>query len=82
MTSIFDILATALFIAAAGTFFFRLQREDPPLWPYVAVALGAAAANWLGEKGAGALALALIAAGATLLAYVASRPYRDEGCEK
>lgn len=78
MSSMFDLLATALFIACAGLFFLRFRHEDPPLAPYVAISLACAAANWLGEEGAPLIAVALLIGGAFLLLHLASQPYPDE----
>ncbi len=79
MESMFDLLAVALFIAAAGMFFLRFRHEDPPLAPYLLISLACAAGNWLGESGHPAPAIALLIGGAFLLLHIASLPYPDEG---
>lgn len=78
MSSMFDLMSTALFMAAAGMFFLRLRHEDPPLAPYVLIALACAAGNWLGEDGSPAAGVGLLIAGAFLLLHIASQPYPDE----
>jgi hypothetical protein len=78
MTTMFDLFSMALFIATAGMFFLRLRHEDPPLAPYVAIALACAVGNWLGNEEIAALAVALLISGAFLLLHLASQPYPDE----
>lgn len=78
MATIFDLLAVALFVATAAMFFVRFRHEDPPLAPYILIALTCAAGNWLGEVGAGAMAVGLLVAAAFLLLHLASLPYQDE----
>ena len=78
METIFDILSVTLFIAAASLFFMRFRHEDPPLWPYLLVALVAAVGNWLGNNGGGLAAIAFLMAGAFFTVHLASEPYREE----
>ncbi|MBT8471080.1 MAG: hypothetical protein HKN14_06535 [Marinicaulis sp.] len=78
MTTIFDFLSVSLFIAAAGLFFSRFRKEDPPLTPYVVVSLACAIGNWLGNNGNALLAVALFAAAAFLTLHLASEPFRED----
>ncbi len=77
MTSIYDFASTAIFIVAVALFFYRLQRQDEPLWPYVGISIGCAIANWAGDEGyhivgGGALFLALAS-----VIYLAKQPLSD-----
>lgn len=76
METLFDYLSVLLFVAAAGLFFYRLQRADEPLAPYVIVSLLCAGANYLGNEGAGAIAAIVLFAGAALTAYLGLAPSR------
>lgn len=78
MTTIFDYLSIILFIAAAGLFFYRFRREDPPLTPYVVISVGCAVANWLGNEGVATGALLMLAASGAMIAYLARQPYRED----
>jgi hypothetical protein len=78
METMFDFLAVALFMAAAGLFFLRFRREDPPLSPYVLISLACAVGNWFGNAGNAALAVCLLISGAFLLLHIASLPYPEE----
>ena len=81
METIFDILSVFLFIATAGLFFLRFRHENPPLAPYLLVALVAAVGNWLGNNGGGLAAVALLIAGSFFTLHLASQPYEEEGEE-
>lgn len=81
METIFDLLSVLLFIATAGLFFLRFRHENPPLAPYLLVALVAAVGNWLGNHGGGLAAVALLIAGSFLTLHLASQPYADDGEE-
>jgi hypothetical protein len=78
LETIFDLLAVLLFLAAAGLFFLRLRHEDPPITPYLLIALVSAVGNWLGNHGGGLAAVALLIAGSFLLLHLASQPYGDD----
>lgn len=78
MASVFDILALALFIGAAGMFVIRVRHEDPPLTPFALIFVVSAVGNWLGEHGGGGAAICLLIAGAFLLLHVASVPYPED----
>lgn len=78
METLFDFLAVALFVAAAATFFHRLGGEDPPLAPYMLIALVCAVSNWLGNNGGGVGAVLLMAASSFFLLHLASQPYAED----
>ena len=80
--TIFDLLAVTLFIATAGLFFLRFRHENPPLGPYVLVALVCAVGNWLGNHGGGAAAVGLLIGGAFFTLHLASEPYREDSGEE
>lgn len=75
MQTVFDWVTVAIFIATAGTFFYRTQREWPPLYRYLGVAIGCAIANQLGNLGYFILALLMIGALIAALLWLGSRPY-------
>ncbi len=81
MVSMFDLLAAALFAAAAGIYVLRRRHESPILLPYLLIFLASAAGDWLGGHGAPALAVAMLIAGAFLLLHIVSLPYAEKGGE-
>lgn len=78
METIFDFLSIALFIATVGTFFHRFRHENPPLAPYVLIALVCAVANWLGNNSGAIGAIGLLSAASFFLLQLSSEPYRDD----
>lgn len=82
MASIFDILSTFLFLAAAGLFLLRWRQERPPLTPYALVGLVSAVGAWLGNHGGGPAAAALLIAGAFFTLHLAGQPFADDIEEK
>ena len=78
LETIFDLLAALLFVATAGLFVLRFRHEDPPIMPYLLVALTCAVGNWLGNLGGGLAAIALLSAGSFLTLHLASEPYREK----
>ncbi|HXZ66961.1 MAG TPA: hypothetical protein VEH07_00060 [Alphaproteobacteria bacterium] len=75
MQTVFDWVTVAIFIAAVGTFFYRTQRESPPLYKYLAVSIGCAIANQLGNLGYYIPALLMIGALVAAVIWLGSRPY-------
>lgn len=73
--SMFEILATALFVATASIYLLRLRNEAPTLLPYLLILLASFAGGWLSELGAPALAVAMFVAGSFLLLHIVSLPY-------
>jgi len=56
METLFDLLSVVLFISAASMFFYRFKNENPPLAPYMLIALVCAVSNWFGNHGGGVAA--------------------------
>jgi hypothetical protein len=82
MQTVFDWVTIAIFIATAGTFFYRTQREWPPLYKYLLVSVGCMVANQVGNIGQkqGNLSfeiLALVMIGGLIgaLIWLGTRPY-------
>lgn len=78
MASMFDLVSVALFVATAAMFILRARREDPPVAPYVVIALSSGAGMWLGDSGSALFAVCILIAGAFLLLHLASLPYRED----
>ncbi len=78
MESTFDLLSVTLFVATAGLFMVRHRHENPPLAPYLVIALVCVIGAWLGNNGGGAAAIALLVAAAFLTLHLASQPYRED----
>jgi hypothetical protein len=78
METLYDLISISLFIATAGIFFHRFRSENPPLAPYMLIALICAVANWTGNNGGGAIAIALLIAGAFYLLHIAGAPFAEE----
>lgn len=79
METFFDWVTVLTFMGIAGTFFYRVRAEDPPLLLYIGLAVGCFAANWLGNAGHIALGLVMIAAiivGWIQIGLAARRPGR------
>jgi len=62
MITVFDVYALALLIVSMTLFVRRYMTHNPPVYPYLIIALTCLVANWLGEAGAGLFALALLVA--------------------
>ncbi|MEO1251582.1 MAG: XrtV sorting system accessory protein [Pseudomonadota bacterium] len=62
MITIFDIYALALLVVSMALFVRRYMTQNPPVYPYLIIALTCLVANWLGEAGGGIFALALLVA--------------------
>ena len=75
MQTVFDWVTVAIFIATAGTFFYRTQREWPPLHRYLAVAVGCMIANQLGNLGYAVPALLMIGTLIAAVIWLGSRPF-------
>ncbi len=77
MQTVFDWITVAIFIATAGTFFYRTQHEWPPLYKYLALSIGCALANRLGNMGGVYMYGALVLIGVLLAAliWLGTRPY-------
>lgn len=75
MQTVFDWVSVAIFIATAGTFFYRTQHEWPPLNRYIGVAIGCMIANELGNLGYFIPALLIIALLIAAVIWLGSRPF-------
>lgn len=62
MITVFDIFALALLVASMTLFVTRYLTQDPPVYPYLIIALTCLVANWLGEAGGGIFAMGLLIA--------------------
>lgn len=71
MNFVFDILSAALLAGSLGVCIFRCTRHEPPILPYLLIALVCVAANWLSDNTWAALFL-LAAASFLLLACILS----------
>ena len=78
MTSFFDLMATGLFVAAAGLFLYRLQHEEPSLRPYLVVMATAAFGNWAGNAGASITGMLILVAAGFLLVQMAGDPFQED----
>jgi hypothetical protein len=75
MQTVFDWITVSIFIATAGIFFYRTQREWPPLYKYLGLSVGCAIANQLGNLGYAVPALLLIGLLVGALVWLGTRPY-------
>ncbi len=62
MITIFDVYALALLIVSMTLFVRRYMTQNPPVYPYLIIAVTCLVANWLGEAGGGIFALSLLVA--------------------
>ncbi len=62
MITIFDFYALALLIVSMTLFVRRYMTQNPPVYPYLIIAVTCLVANWLGEAGGGIFALSLLVA--------------------
>ncbi|WP_308910188.1 XrtV sorting system accessory protein [Pseudokordiimonas caeni] len=62
MSTIFDFVTVAIFVAIVGMFFQFSRREDQNIAAYIWPALGCAFANYFGNKGFDLIAWIMIAA--------------------
>lgn len=80
MDTVYDIFALALLIASMTLFVRRYMRQNPPVYPYLIIALTCLVANWLGEAGGGLYALSLlIAASFSFLGCLLYPSWRNMG---
>jgi hypothetical protein len=62
MITVFDLYALALLLVSMSLFVHRYVRQNPPVYPYLIIAITCLVANWLGEAGGGIFAMALLIA--------------------
>ncbi|MCG2632706.1 hypothetical protein L6654_39585 [Bradyrhizobium sp. WYCCWR 13023] len=73
MTTFFDVITVACFIAMVVVFFQFTDRETKTLLQFMIAGLVLAVANQVGNAGSALLAMALIFAGATYVVLLARR---------
>ena len=64
MVTIFDVFSLVLLLASMTLFVTRYMKQNPPVYPYLIIAITCLVANWLGEAGGGIMALPLLIAAA------------------
>ena len=62
MITVFDVFGLTLLAASLTLFVTRFVTQDPPVYPYLIIALTCLVMNWLGEAGGGIAALGLMVA--------------------
>ncbi|NOX82209.1 MAG: hypothetical protein GXP06_04330 [Alphaproteobacteria bacterium] len=62
MITVFDLYALALLLVSMSLFVHRYVRQNPPVYPYLIIAITCLVANWLGEAGGGIFAMTLLVA--------------------
>ena len=62
MVTVFDFYSLALLVISMTLFVRRYMRQNPPVYPYLIIAVTCLVANWLGESGGGVYALSLLIA--------------------
>lgn len=70
MISVFDFFSVSLLVISITIFFYRFVREEPPVTPYLVIALACAIGNWLGEAGQEFAGLTLLVAASFLFLSV------------
>jgi hypothetical protein len=85
MVTFFDIYALTLLAVSLAIFILRYIREEPPVLPYLLIALTCATGNWLGDAGGGIAAFMLLIAASFLflscLLYPRFRPRKPKTAE-
>lgn len=62
MITVFDLYSLGLLVVAMTLFVRRYVKQNPPVYPYLIIALTCLIANWMGEAGGGVFALSLLVA--------------------
>ena len=80
MITIFDIYSLTLLAVSLVLFVLRFVRQEPPIMPYLVIAMTCAVGNWLGNLGAEYGALSLLTAASFLFLGCLLYPrWRDMG---
>lgn len=80
MVSVFDFYSLALLLVSMSLFVRRYMTQNPPVYPYLIIAVTCLVANWLGEAGGGIFALSLlIAASFSFLGCLLYPSWRNMG---
>ena len=78
MVSFFDIYSLTLLAVSLAIFILRYIREEPPVLPYLLIAITCATGNWLGDAGGGvAASMLLVAASFLFLSCLLYPRYRS-----
>jgi len=82
MITFFDVFSLTLLATSLTLFVVRYVQQNPPVFPYLVIAMTCAVGNWLGNAGGefGALAL-LMAASFLFLGCLLYPQWRDMGDE-
>jgi hypothetical protein len=78
MISFFDVFSLGLLVVSLSVFFIRYVKQDPPIMPYLLIAIVCAVGNWLGDSGGGDAALMLLIAASILFLALVLTPYRSK----
>lgn len=78
MITLIDVHSIGLLLISLGVFLVRYVRQDPPIQPYVVIALVCALGNWLGDRGAELAAVVLLTAASFLFLACLLQPLRSE----
>jgi hypothetical protein len=78
MITVFDIYSVSLLLISLTVFVVRYIRQDPPITPYLVIALVCAVGNWLGELGGGWAAMSLLVAASFLFLSLLIAPWREK----
>lgn len=62
MITVFDVYALALLAASMTLFVRRYISQNPPVYPYLIIAVTCLVSNWLGNLGGGLPAMMLLIA--------------------
>jgi len=62
MMTVFDLYALVLLLVSMSLFVHRYVRQNPPVYPYLIIAITCLVANWLGDAGGGIYAMTLLIA--------------------
>ncbi|MEO1013977.1 MAG: XrtV sorting system accessory protein [Pseudomonadota bacterium] len=49
MSTVFDVFAMCLIVVSLAIFIIRYIREEPPILPYLLIAIACGVGNWVGE---------------------------------
>lgn len=78
--TVFDIYSLGLLIVSMTLFVWRYLKDNPPVYPYLIIALTCLVANWFGEAGGGVYAMMmLIAASFSFLGCLLYPSWRHMG---
>lgn len=80
MITVFDVFSLGLLTVSMILFVHRYMKQNPPVYPYLIIAVTCLVGNWLGEMGGGLFALVLlIAASFSFLGCLIYPSWRNMG---